>query len=158
MTIPSINQMPCSLAKAIMTFHTCEFLFIISVSVTRPTSTPSTHLNSSSLLVYLSLVLPLATLFVHPTSFLAFFLRSFHMLQDVPISLLKKVAWHLHILFMSDLVVSAFHNTVSFDFFVVHEICIILIGTSFLLPLVSLAALLKSSRLRIHSFIRMGSI
>ena len=38
----------------------------------------------------------------------------------------KKVALHLCILYMSDLLVSASRNSVSFDFFAINEICSIL--------------------------------
>ena len=60
----------------------------------------------------------------------------------------KKVAWHLYVLFMSDLV-SASHNTMSFDFFAVHEFLAFSVVTTFLLP-VSFVAVLKLFRPRIH--------
>ena len=62
--------------------------------------------------MHLSLVLHLAALLVYPTSFLAVF-PCFYFLSSWSSSSLLIT---LHILLMSDLVVSAFLNTVSFDF------------------------------------------
>ena len=67
--------------------------------------TLNTHLHPLSLLSA-SLTGPTFCHFlVHPTSFWR-----------------KKVAWHLHILFMSDLVLSASRYTVLFDFFEIFSI------------------------------------
>ena len=63
----------------------------------------------------------------------------------------KTVAWHLYILFMGDLVVSASFNTISFDFFAVHEICSILRRNHILLPQVYFLSVLKLSRQCIHT-------
>ena len=108
----------------------------------------------------------LLSYFKPPISFHAVFLYcvllwvwSFELSKDVPVSLFsqhgqRKIAWYLHIQFMSDLVVSASRNTVSFDFFAVHEIYNILRRNQFLLPHISFVTGLKLSRPRI----RMGSI
>ena len=69
----------------------------------------------------------------------------------------KKLAWHLLILFMSDLVVSASCNTVLFDFFAVHEIHSILqrnqmsVASSFFCTCFEIVQAL-------HPYVRMGSI
>ena len=90
-----------------MTFHASLFLLDFCASVTRP---------------------PLPTLVVHITSFHAVFpsiiqvdtrCSSFSLLT---FTWLKTVVQRLRILFISNLVVSASRNTVSFDFFLVHEI------------------------------------
>ena len=57
----------------------------------------------------------------------------------------NKVAWHLHILFMSDLVVSDSRKTVSFDFFAAHEICSILRGNHISVASSLFVAVLKLS-------------
>ena len=86
-----------------------------------------------------------ANLFVHPTSFYAVILVQFSSIIPIVtrcssfslfIKWPKKIAWRSRILFMTDLV-SAFRNTVSFNFFVVHEIRYILEADTFLLPSVS---------------------
>ena len=87
-----------------MTYYTSPSLFVFSASVT--------------------FVLYLATLLVHPTSFLPVLscyvlLRSFQLSQDGPVYLSS----HGHkSVVMSDLVLSASRNIVSLFFFAVHEI------------------------------------
>ena len=118
-------------------------------------------------LLQVSLVLHLATVLVHPRSFLSspFFVafpfdhsschKMFHFLSSY--GMLKKGCLHLWILFMRDLVVSASQNAVLFDFFAVHEICSILhrnhisVGSSFICGCFEIVQVS-------HSYIRMGSI
>ena len=57
----------------------------------------------------------------------------------------KKIAWHLCILFMNDLVVSASRNTISFDFFAVNEIRNILQRNQFFFYLKFRLLLFKNS-------------
>ena len=69
----------------------------------------------------------------------------------------KKFALHVHILFMGDFVVSAFCNTILYDFFAVHEIHSILhrnrisVGSSFFCNCFEIIQ-------AFYPFIRMGSI
>ena len=63
----------------------------------------------------------------------------------------KRVALRLIILFMSYFVVLASRNTISFDFFAVHEIRGTLRNNHILLPPVSFVSFFKSSRSRIHT-------
>ena len=76
-----------------------------------------------------------------------FYFSSFFLL----ITWLKKVAWHLPILFVSDHFVSSFHNTISFDFFAAFSV-----GTTFLLSsfFYSYIEIVQA----LHPYIKMGSI
>ena len=65
------------------------------------------------------------------------------------ITWLRKFAWRLDILSVSHVVVSA--SRISFDFFAVQEIVAFSVGIAFLLPPVSLVAILKLYRPRIRT-------
>ena len=89
-----------------MTLHASQSLATFSASVTHPTFS---H-------------------FVSPSSIFSCCFHLLHFSSNILVvtrrssSWPKQVAWYLHILSMSDLVVSASQNTVLFDFFAVHEI------------------------------------
>ena len=96
----SINLVPCSLAQVIMAFHASLSQYLVAFAkllVTRPTFS---YFVSPSNIIF-SLFSPVVLSFNHSNCLKIFrFLSCHHITQ-------KKVAWHLRILFLSDLDVSA---------------------------------------------------
>ena len=79
------------------------------------------------------------------------------MFQFLSFHHIANVAWRFHILFISNFIVSASCNTISFDFYAFHQICIILHKKNILVAssfFCGCFAIVQAS----HPFIRMGSI
>ena len=129
-----------------MTFKASLSLITFSASVTLPTLnhfvTLSNIFSHCFLLLRFQSIIPVVARY-----------SSFSLLITWP----KKVAWRLHIFCMSNLVVSAFRNTVQQHFFAVHKIlCIhqrnhIFVASSFFCTCFEIVQAL-------HPYIRTGSI